>query len=179
MKYRGKKLDRPNEEIVAIPRGDGNDIIIKCKAILDYKKFDALVPEPKPGTKIAKGGKKLLDFEAPTYKADLLSYGKKKYHFMVLESLRDSEIEWESVDMNDPMTWGNYTDELTKAGFSDVEQQRILMGVSDANCLNEAKVTGARERFLAGTLEEALEKSSSLQPEQPSTPSGEVAKPGA
>lgn len=178
MRMHGKKLERPNREIIAIPRADSDDIIFIAQAVLDYENFNALCPQPKPGVKLMKGGEKQLDFENPTYKAELAAFSGRRYSWMVLESLKSSPgLEWETVDYSDPTTWKNFEKELKDSGFSDIEVNRILKGVSDANCLNEDKVEEARKRFLAGVgLEQ--EKSSSLLPALHSTPSGELVKVG-
>lgn len=178
MKYKGKKIDRPNREIIAIPRAEGEDIIFIAKAILSYDEFDKLVPLPKPGIKLKKGGERVVDLEGPAYKADMVRYSEKKYAWMILKSLEESPIEWETVNMGDPSTWNNWESELKKSGFSNIECNRIIKGISDANCLNEEKVEEARKRFLAGIELDQLLESSSLQPELNSTQYGEVVKPG-
>lgn len=152
MKMHGKKIDRVNQEIIAIPRADGDDIIFIAKAVISYAAFNAVCPEPVPGTKIIKGGEKVLDLENPTYKASLNAYATKRYSWLLLESIKDTPgLEWETVDMADASTWGNFETELKASGFSDIEIGRIVKGVSDANCLNEQKVEAARQRFLVGT----------------------------
>lgn len=178
MRLNGKKLVTPNREIIAIPRGDGDDIILIAEAILDYKEFDALCPVPKPGVKIMKGGEKQLDFEAPAYKSQLAAYSNNRYNWTILKSLRNTpNMEWETVNYSDPTTWNNWENELKDSGFSEIELQRIMLGVNTANCLNEDKVSEARKRFLAGVeLEQGSFSSHQLEPK--STPSGEAAKPG-
>lgn len=179
MKIKGKKLSNPNREIIAIPRAGSDDIIFIAEAILDYEEFDAMIPEPKPGVKVMKGGEKVLDFDSPNYKSELKNYGIKRYQWMVLKSLRATpDLEWETVNYGDPSTWHNYEKELKDAGFSNVEFNRILKGVSDANCLNEEKVEEARKRFLAGIEQALLEKSSCLSQELSNTQSGDAAKIG-
>jgi hypothetical protein len=42
----------------------------------------------------------------------------------------------------------NYDKELRDSGFSDTEVQRIIIGVMDANCLNDSKLDEAKKRFL-------------------------------
>lgn len=179
MRMHGKKLERPNREIIAIPRADGEDIIFIAQAVLDYVQFDAMCPQPKPGVKILKGGEKQLDFESPTFKAELSAYSSRKYAWMVLQSLKETPgLEWETVDYGNPDSWNNFEKELRSSGFSDVEMQRIMKGVSDANCLNEDKVEEARKRFLAGTAMGQLGRFYSPSQELLSTPSGDVVKVG-
>lgn len=165
-----------NREVIAIPRPDGDDIIFIAEAVLSYEEFDGMCPAPKPPVKLMKGGEKVLDFESPTYKQELAVYSTRRYSWMVLKSLRNTPgLEWETVDYSNPDTWGNFEKELRDSGISDIEQQRILRGITDANCLNEQKVEDARKRFLVG-IGGPLAKLSSLQPELRSTPSGEAVK---
>jgi hypothetical protein len=179
MRMHGKKLERPNREIIAIPRADSDDIIFIAQAVLNYDQFNALCPQPKPGTKLMKGGEKVLDFESSTYKAELTAYSGRRYSWMVLEALKETPgLQWETVDYSDPSTWNNFEKELRESGFSDIEVNRILKGVSDANCLNEDKVEAARKRFLAGIGQEVPGESSSHLPALHSTPSGELVKVG-
>lgn len=178
MKMNGRKIEKPNQEIIALPRSDGNDLIFIAQAVLSYEVFDKMCPPPKPAMKLKKGGEKEFDFNNPVYKEQLNQYSRKRYAWMILESLKATpNLEWETVDFGKPETWANYEKELQSAGVSDVEAQRIVQGVSDANCLNEGKIQEARKRFLAGTLEVG-EKSSSHQPELLSTQSGELVKVG-
>lgn len=179
MKMHGKKIDRPNREIIAIPRADGEDLIFIATAVLNYDEFNKMCPMPQPGVKLMKGGEKQFDFSSPSYMADLQRYSEKKYAWTIIQSIRETPgLEWETVDYGDPQTWGNYVKELTNSGFSDIECQRILRGVSDANCLNEGKVEEARKRFLAGIGQEQSAKSSFHLPELHSTPSGDVVRVG-
>jgi hypothetical protein len=71
---------------------------------------------------------------------------------MCLRSLEPSNIEWETVDIDDPGTWLNWDVELKAAGISDVEGQRIINLVMAANSLDEKKVEEARQAFLLGQV---------------------------
>lgn len=178
MKIKGRKISERNIVTLAIPRANGEDIILKFAAILDYSEFDAVCPMPMPGSKILKGGVKAPDFDSPRYKAQITDYSKKKTDWMVLKSISVTDgLEWESVDMADCSTWGNFNKEMTDAGFSDVELMRIIGAVSEANGLSEAKIKEAMDRFLAGEAE-IQELSSSLPIVQSTTQSGELAKDG-
>jgi len=47
MKYKGKKLEGRNTDILVLPRG-GNRIVLKFQAVDSYDEFDLLVTIPKP-----------------------------------------------------------------------------------------------------------------------------------
>lgn len=151
MKLKGKKLTAPNEELIFLPRGDDEPIILKARAVLDMEDFDRLCPRPKPPTIVLRGGVKSFDENDPRFQERLTEYGEKRTAFMILKSLEATDdLEWESCNMENPDTWLNYEDELKSSGFSAVEIQRIIMGVLNANSLNDERIAEARKHFLAG-----------------------------
>ena len=177
MKYKGKKVEGPNEEIVVIPRGDEvDDFIFICRAIPGYEDFDKIVKEPEPRSIMRKGDLKsspLLD--EPEYKEKLKVYELQRLSWLIVQSLKATEdLEWDTIDYNDPETWGNYDSELRSSGFSSIEIGRIVRGVMIANSLDQRKVDEARQSFLAMRRQEAI-KLSSPQEDQKTTPSGEPA----
>lgn len=148
MKIAGKKISGANIEYVVIPRSDGEDIVFKLQAICNMEEFEKLCKEPTP-PKIRGGkGQLIEDIEDRGYKGELEQYRKQKMAWSVLQSLKPSEIEWETVNLSDPSTWLNYEQELKDAGFSQGELNRIYAGFTEVNCLNEEKLEEARQRFL-------------------------------
>jgi hypothetical protein len=97
---------------------------------------------------------------------------------MVVKSLEPSEIEWDTVDPDNPKTWTNYAEDLRGAGFSQVEVNRIVGLVWEANCLDEAKLEEARQVFLRGQ-QPVSDASSGPSTEPESTPSGVPASDSA
>src|SRR6185369_1977194 len=141
MKIKGKKISERNIVILPIPRANGEDIILKFAAILDYSEFDAVCPLPTPPIKIVKGGARVPDYESPKYIVQVNEYSKKKTAWMIIKSMSVTEgLEWEKVDLADSNTWSEYSKELADSGFSDMEQQRILRAVLEANCLSDGKI---------------------------------------
>lgn len=149
MKIKGKKIEGPNLEIIAIPRAVGEDIIFKAQAILDMGPFEKMCPVPEPPKKMIKGGKQIPNLEDPGYLQQIDKYAQLRLHWIVLTSLQATDdLEWETVDMSDYTTWENYREELKEACFSEIEVNRIVAGCISVNALNEAKIAAARERFL-------------------------------
>lgn len=177
MKYKGKTIKGPNEEIVVIPRGNTDDYVFKCRAVMSYELFDELVTAPEPKMIIRKGetvSKPLLD--DPEYLAEVREHDKKRLSWLIIQSLTATEdLEWETVNLSDPATWNNYYDELNDAGFTSTEIGRITRGVMIANSLDQKKIDEARASFLA-MQQEVVIIPNSLQDEQKTTPSGEPAK---
>jgi hypothetical protein len=148
MKLNGRTIQGPNVEYVVIPRHDG-DIVFKCQAVLKMDEFNKLCPAPKPPEIMKPGGAKEVDTSDPTYKAMVQRHLEKRWGYTVLKSLSANEIEWDTVDLENPETWPNFEQDLENAGFSFQESQLIQMGVSTANGTNPDKLNEARMRFLA------------------------------
>lgn len=170
MRIGGTEVKGPNEEILVLPRLD-EDIVIRAQAVTTMEEFDALVPEPKPpGIRTRDGWKPNANDE--TFKQCLAHYHEQRLAYMIIKSVEPSKIEWEQTNIDDPSTYLQWTDELREAGLSDVEINRIVLCVMQANSLDDEKLKAAREVFLLGEEEEQSE-SSGPSTGPPSTPSGE------
>jgi hypothetical protein len=92
---------------------------------------------------------------------------------MAVKSLEPSEITWDTVDIANPATWGNWESDLKNAGLNQFEVNRVTGLVLEANSLDDDKIERARRLFLAGQAQEVV--SSGLQTEPANTSSGEPA----
>ncbi len=148
MKIKGKKIEGVNVEIIPIPRGDGDDIIFKARAVQDMGPFEKMCPMPKPPLRKI-DGVDVPQLKDKNYLKAMERRGEQRMAWMILTSLEATEgLEWEDVKVNDPSTWLKLESELKSSGFSAVETQRITAGVVNANALSEEKIEAARERFL-------------------------------
>ena len=150
MKIRGREIQGVNKVTLVLPREDDEDIVFIAVAIQDLDSIDEFLVMPKPPVALGKGGDKVYNHKDPGYIAQLMDYNTKRMAWIVLESLRDNDIEWDTVDMLNPSTWANYVDELKAAGFSSIEINHIGNAVVAANALDEQKLDAAREVFLRG-----------------------------
>lgn len=178
MKINGKEITKANEELLVIPRGNGENIVFRAKAVLDMSDFYKICPIPKAPEVMLPGGRKKVDIEDKGYLQELNNYGNMRHSYLIIKSLEPSNIEWDQVKISEPGTWHLYEDELKKAGFNYVEQQLIINCVFTANALNETKLEEARESFLASLLEES-ERLSLLPIAQQNMQSGEPVKDSA
>ena len=154
MKIKGKTIEGPNVELIVIPRS-GGDIPFECRAVLDFDDFDKMCPDPEPTMKLLPGGVQVPNMEDPKYIAAIEAKGEKRIAWMVVKSLEATEgLEWDTIKMDDPETWGNYRQELQDAGLTFMEITRIITTVMAANSLDETKLEEARKRFLAAREEE-------------------------
>lgn len=172
MKIGGVKIDGPCEEILVLPRVTSDDLVFRARSVPDLDEFETRCPMPVCQKVLGKGGWK-ENLDDPTYKQALIDRGTLQHSYMVLRSLEPSDIEWDTVDMGNPSTWTNWNDDLTNAGLSVVEVNRVILCVSTANSLNEGMLEEARENFLLGLAKEASDLCSSQDTEKASTPSGE------
>jgi len=169
MRIGNVEVNGPNEEVLVLPRLSG-DIVIKARSVSSMADFEKFVPEPKPPTILTKDGAKANEKDV-TYKQKMDTYSSQRFAYLVLKSLEPSQIGWSKVNMEIPDTWLLWDKELREAGLADIEINRIVMCVMQANSLDEAKLVEARKVFLLGKAAEANE-SSGLPTEQASTPSG-------
>jgi hypothetical protein len=159
-----------NEVVLVLPRGEQN-IAFRARGLKDMDEFDSICPQPKPPGKLTKDGW-VSQLNDPTYQQVLAEYAKKRLGYIVTRSLEASEIEWDTVQRGDPRTWPNWESDLKNGGLSQIESNRVLALVMEANSLDEAKLQKAREVFLAGQAPMPEEFSSPLS-EPANTPSGE------
>lgn len=165
----GHTVDQPSEEVCVLPRTNGPDINIIARAVLTMEDFDRYCPEPQAPQAWSKdkGNHALTD--TSEFKKAMETYSEKRFAFMAVKSLEPSNIEWENVRLDDPNTWANWTQELKDAGLSDVEVNRIIVCVMQANCLDDKKLKEARSLFLGTLVKQAEAKPSLAQTEVPNT----------
>lgn len=155
MLFNGSELRARAVEEVVIPRQSG-PLVFKFQSILDLEEFDKRVPIPEPPMVKRKGGDQLepkLDDE--NYQQALKDRGDKRFNWLFLDTIKATEwLTWETVDLDDPETWGNYEQELKNAGFSYIERD-VLLGIAmRVNSLEPEYIERATKDFLAGRLDQ-------------------------
>jgi len=156
MRIKGKVPSKPAPEVVVIPRGENgeNDIVFHARFV-DMSKFSEVVKRPTPPEKVAPGGVKSQDTDDMEYLTALRQYGEIRFAYMVIESLKETEdLVWETVT-DDPTTWVNYQKELSEAGFTEIEINKVVQAVLNANSMNDQRYEEARDRFLRTRAEAA------------------------
>ena len=163
-----------NEHILVLPRDDGkSQIVFRACGVPDWDEFDKLCPEPQPPGKLTKDGF-VPDDQESGYLAILANYHKQRLAWLIVKSLEPSDIEWDTVKLDNPSTWNRWESDLKKAGFSQTECGRVRNLVFKANSLSEEYLEEAREVFLRGQRERSSESSGpTIEPKN--TPSGKHA----
>jgi hypothetical protein len=158
----------PTEVFLVLPRGD-QQIVLRAQPVPSMDEFEALCPRPTPPGKMTRDGWVPMP-DDPTYQQVMVEWGQTRLGYMIVKSLEPSQVEWDTVSLADPSTWKNWSTDLREGGLSDIECQRVMNLVLEANCLDETKLKKAREVFLAG--QEPKPASSGLPTGPQSTPSG-------
>jgi len=138
----------PTEEVLVLPRGD-NRIVFRARGLESMDEFNKLSPEPKAPGKLTRDGW-VPDTADEGYQSVMAEFSKRRTGYYMVHSLEPSEIEWDTVQADNPSTWCNWEDDLRGAGLSRIEINRVSALVLEANCLDEAKLRKAREVFLQG-----------------------------
>jgi len=145
MKIAGQEVRGTIEDVLVLPRGKGEDLVIRGRAETDPQKFKEMVAVPEPPiTQTASGNQP--DFTNPGYIAQMNAYSQQRFGYLILNTLY--ECEFDILDIEDPKTWGKWDQEFTDAGFNEMDKTRIVNFVSTVNSLNERAVEAARENFL-------------------------------
>ena len=174
MKIQGREIKGKNRVTKVFPREGEAPIVIVAEAVSDLSRIDEYLVYPEPPVALGKGGEKIKNHDDPGYKQQVIHYNVRRMAWLVLESLKPTGIEWDTVKIDDPSTWTNYNQELQDAGFSAVEISMIGNAVMEANALDEDKLEAARQVFLRGQAA-AAKSTSGRSTEQPSSQSGEPA----
>jgi hypothetical protein len=159
------------EFLLVLPRGD-TQLVFRARGLKDMSEFSTICPAPKPPGKLTKDGF-IPNTNDPSYQQLLTMWGTKRLGYMAVKSLEPSEITWDTVDIANPATWGNWESDLKNAGLNQFEVNRVTGLVLEANSLDDDKIERARRLFLAGQAQEVV--SSGLQTEPVNTSSGEPA----
>jgi len=156
MRIGGVKIEGPAEEILVLPRGEQVLVIRACAVNLD--EFETLCPEPKPPGKLTKDGW-IPDTENESYKQVVTAHNEKRIAYLVVKSLEPSQVEWDTVEPENPKTWTNYVQDFKAAGLTTIEINRVVQCVMRANSLDEDKLEQARKVFLLGQAQAQKESS--------------------
>ena len=151
MKIAGVKPTKPKPIPIVIPLDRTQKLVFKCQAVLSFDEFDEVCPKPMPEKRdYGKDGGIKIMADAPEYLAELTKWSQLKMHWTIIKSLEATDgLEWDTVKMEDPSTWGNYEDELREIGLSDNYVDAIFGTAIEACGLSQAAIDEATDNFLA------------------------------
>lgn len=149
MKLKGLSIGEPKPRVCVIER-NGVSHVFKLKAVTNSDGFDKICKEPQPPQSLKPGGKVEINYDNLEYKEALKKYYDAKTQWMILESLSATDgLEWETIDMTDPNTWGNYIKELNSAGLTNGEVTYLITEINKANSIDRDSMDQALERFMS------------------------------
>ena len=159
MKLGKRDLGMINSELIVIPRGSSEDIVLKMEAVQNFDEFDKILTEPEPPYVTLSDGTQTRDIVDKDYLENLGQFNARRLNYMVIKGLQNNEdLTWDRVKIEEPETWKEWTEEFREAKFSEVEIRIVLNAMHKANCLDEDYVEEARMRFLQ---KQATQKASS------------------
>jgi hypothetical protein len=152
MKINGKPLLGPRVVKLHLFIEEGQAVELKFRCLTAQDDFEKIMPRPKPPELVKPGGERLVDVEDATFKAALLSWATHKIDWEFLQSISATDgLEWESVNMSEPSTWGKWREDLEKY-FGTGELNKIFQKYMEANMLTEDVMDEARKSFLASQV---------------------------
>ena len=169
MKIGGREIKGKNRKTVVLPREGSEPVVLVAEAVSDIARINDLLVMPEPPV-IRKGSEVIKNFKDEGYQQQVMNYNAQRMAWIIVQSLIPSNIEWDTVDMDDTSTWKNYVKDFREAGLTDVEIGHITNAVLEANSLDDSKLEAARQVFLRGQA--AAKNTSGPSTPAPSSPSG-------
>lgn len=115
--------------------------------VWNREEFNRLCPEPMPPVRGYKpDGSKTYDIEGKEYKDDLKLHGLRWWGYLILKSLEPSNIQWDTVSLDNPETWDKVEAELDMH-LAHYEFNKLTDLVEEANALSAAKLEENRKTF--------------------------------
>jgi len=176
MRIKGESVITPNSGEFTFYRkdekGEVKQYVMKITPVLDWEKVNQYIDKPEPLETILADGKRIKNFDHPKYLEKLEKYNSLTHAWFILESLKDSDIEWATIKMNDPATWENYLIELETV-LLKAEINRLMNEINSVNNPSKESAEQAFKAFIKDTLEESLNASNSQETEPDSIKSTE------
>ena len=147
MKIKGIEINARYRTVITFKRPSGN-ISFTLEAVNDYADFDQICPRPSaPWIQKAGEEKSIQSFDDPAYKKQIEEYSEHKISWMILKTMAPSEVEWSTVDLRDPKTYNNWVADMTAAGFTNAEINKLQNQIFTANGLGAAEIEVVEGNF--------------------------------
>jgi hypothetical protein len=137
--------------LVVIPYGDISiPFYLRALTKEDYEALAKILPEPTAPIVHKADGSSFPDLKDSTYQAAVMRRNIAIYHYWFLRSIdyEKTQLKFDTVDMNDPDTWGNYESEMRAHGFTPSAIAKLREEADELNLVTDESVRKARERFL-------------------------------
>lgn len=148
MKLQGKKVSGPKIEEIYVETVEGPVMLI-VRPLGSDDNFEEVMPSPRPPARQLPSGELLYDNEDKNFTQSILNYSKYKVAWQVIRSLdRTPGLEFDTVNMSDPLTWENVYKEIEDS-LGDKTMKRILTAFGKVNVLDDDQIEEAKKSFLA------------------------------
>lgn len=173
MKINGKQVTPRGVIDLILPRTCVDDpnaepLVLLFQGVESYADFDAICPPPQAPGLFYVGKGYVPDLEDTNYLELKKLRAVQRWRYMVIKTLEPSNIEWDTVDINNPATWCNVKTELAKA-LGENDAGRVFIKVDEANGFSKEALDEARASFFQ---KRQAEKAARENP--PSIPNGEA-----
>lgn len=150
MKVGGVQVTAPPEGLLILEREEGQLVFRARPVPVDaWDFFNKCCPEPAMPMVLVKGERQ-GNPQDETYQSQMLNLKNKRIAYLCLKSLEPSQIEWDTVNLENPDTYLSFEDDLRNSGMTEMEIQRVIGLCVGANSLDEEKLKKARDSFLRG-----------------------------
>ena len=140
MKLNGVSIEARYKKTISFKRSP-EPIVLTLHSFLGDEDFEKICPTPEPPLVTRPGGEKTAAPDDPDYQKELTDHSRKNLQYMIIKTIQD--IEWETVDFDDPASWANWEKEFTDSGFSTNEVVLLQNQIFEVNGLSEDSVTDA------------------------------------
>lgn len=143
-----------SSERVVFKREGDICLVFDLVTVTNYEEFKAICQPPKPFFRQYPDGRQEPVFDDPEFQKQQLEYAQRQTNWTFLKSIAATAgLEWETVNMGDPATWGNYENELEQ-WLTVMERTALLNAFIRVNSVTEESLKAARDAFLSGALKE-------------------------
>lgn len=158
-----KRVNIPFRRTIVFPRID-EDITFTAVAVPCSEEFERKCPSPEPPKiKNAKGELINIDYQDSKFLKETREHNILRFDHQVIKSLEN--VQWETVDLEDPTTWKNWRKECLDVGMTDTELLMLLNAVIETHQPSNELIETMKKDFLAqqARKEEAADQDQSSQ----------------
>jgi hypothetical protein len=116
MKIGGVPVTEPTEELLVLPRSD-KSFVFRGESVARHGELQCSVSDAEAPW-CADEGRLGRGRERPELRRILSNWHMQRAGYMIVHTLSPSNIEWDTIDGNNPKTWTRWEDEMRKAGFT-------------------------------------------------------------
>ncbi len=157
MKMNGQVVDANFIVTLVIPRPGAAGFVFKAQPLTaeQHDFFKKVCPEPLPNMALFPGEtvQRAIPNDVGYAQAKAAWEVLKSEHVFIASLAATDDLEWDTVIMDQPTTWGNAIAELLDAGFLNGEITQLFNSVASANGLDTKKIEQATKDFLAGQVQ--------------------------